>query len=177
MFISIESNHKETSIESHYAIQILAKKLDLKHNCGYITMMRTSQSHVKKPSRNMSFNTKKLQEDVSSHSTNSSGDKDVEKNNSSNNLALNFNENNASCKTEPFQESDWLLLDCSFGIPLFEGSLNKKVCERLLDEKLCNSLRYVYILNTMLKFDISCNSVFLISILSGLVFFLMQHCI
>lgn len=39
------------------------------------------------------------------------------------------------------QEDTWLLLDCFFGIPLFESELNQKVCEKVASGKLCSSDR------------------------------------
>lgn len=37
------------------------------------------------------------------------------------------------------QQDAWLLLDCFFGIPLFESELNQKVCEKVASGKLCSS--------------------------------------
>lgn len=106
-------------------------------------MMRTSQSPVQKTISDGSFSLKRLK-DLSIHSNNASSEKVVENKNTANELRFNFSgESETSTKIEPFQENDWLLLDCSFGIPLFEGDLNQKVCQRLLDESLCNSVRYV----------------------------------
>lgn len=34
-------------------------------------------------------------------------------------------------------DSDWNLLDCSFGIPLFDATLNRQVCQRVVDSALC----------------------------------------
>ena len=31
---------------------------------------------------------------------------------------------------------DWILLDCHFGIPLFDSKLNGDICERVISEKL-----------------------------------------
>lgn len=133
--IDNDCSHKNTNFESHCAIRLLSKELDLKHNCGYITMMRIRESQAQKATANTSFSLKKNQENFSIHSINPASDKSFEKRNSSE-LAFNFS---GESSERTFQESDWLLLDCSFGIPLFEGGLNKKVCQRLLDEKLCNT--------------------------------------
>lgn len=136
-------SHKHTCIENHYAIKIISKELDLKHNCGYITMMRISQSPVHKMTANVSI-AKKSQEDSSKHLIKPVNNKNSENKRFSNELAFVFpDDNGIRSETGPFQENDWLLLDCSFGIPLFDGNLNKKVCERLLDEKLCNTSRFV----------------------------------
>ncbi len=34
-------------------------------------------------------------------------------------------------------ENQWVLLDCSFGIPLFDATVNKQVCERVASHSLC----------------------------------------
>lgn len=140
MFLSTDSNPKNISIEKHYAIQVLSKELDLKHNCGYVTMMRISHSQAQKVGAN-SFSLKRNQDDLSLTSLNSLNDLSLGKKNSSG-LAFNCTEEN-DVASKSIQESEWLLLDCAFGIPLFEGNLNKKVCKRLLDERLCSNSRYV----------------------------------
>lgn len=38
-------------------------------------------------------------------------------------------------------QSDWVLLDCCYGIPLFDAVVNQEVCERIASQKLCNSDR------------------------------------
>lgn len=37
---------------------------------------------------------------------------------------------------DQLKEDDWVLLDCNFGIPLFDSSLNKEVCTKILNEGL-----------------------------------------
>ncbi|KAG0439876.1 hypothetical protein HPB47_016490 [Ixodes persulcatus] len=34
---------------------------------------------------------------------------------------------------------DWTLLDCCFGVPLFDNALNKDICARILDHNLCSA--------------------------------------
>ncbi|EEC05739.1 conserved hypothetical protein [Ixodes scapularis] len=36
---------------------------------------------------------------------------------------------------------DWTLLDCCFGVPLFDNALNKDICARILDHNLCSADR------------------------------------
>ena len=38
-------------------------------------------------------------------------------------------------------EGDWNLLDCYFGIPLFEQSINKEICDRVISQKLFHTNR------------------------------------
>lgn len=40
---------------------------------------------------------------------------------------------------------DWQLLDCCFGIPLFDAKLNKDICSKILDHNLLNPDRLVNI--------------------------------
>ena len=50
---------------------------------------------------------------------------------SSNNNPLEDNENNLAL---PLQE--WQLLECHFGLPLFDANLNKQVSQRIISHKL-----------------------------------------
>ena len=38
-------------------------------------------------------------------------------------------------------EADWVLLDCCYGIPLFDAGVNGQVCERVASQGLCNKER------------------------------------
>lgn len=40
------------------------------------------------------------------------------------------------CSTCYASDVDWVLLDCHFGIPLFDSNLNGEICERVISEKL-----------------------------------------
>jgi len=40
-------------------------------------------------------------------------------------------------------EEDWVLLDCYFGIPLFDANANQQICRRIASQKLCNKERLV----------------------------------
>lgn len=46
-------------------------------------------------------------------------------------------------ETESLVEDEWCLLDCYFGIPLFEPNINNQICEKIVFEGLFNSNRYV----------------------------------
>ena len=35
-------------------------------------------------------------------------------------------------------QEDWVLLDCYFGIPLFDALVNQQVCQRITSQGLCN---------------------------------------
>lgn len=45
--------------------------------------------------------------------------------------------------SESVDFSDWLLLDCCFGIPLFDANLNKEICGKILEHNLLNTDRWV----------------------------------
>ena len=45
-------------------------------------------------------------------------------------------------ENEPLVEDEWNLLECYFGIPLFESSINKQICEKIVSNGLCNSDRW-----------------------------------
>ncbi|ESN90745.1 hypothetical protein HELRODRAFT_156211 [Helobdella robusta] len=57
---------------------------------------------------------------------------------------------------DDFDEDDWLLLDCCFGVPLFDRKLNKEVCARIQDNKLCreDSLKELALSNRRLASDL-----------------------
>ena len=38
-------------------------------------------------------------------------------------------------------EEEWSLLECYFGIPLFESSINRLTCEKIVSSGLCNANR------------------------------------
>ena len=50
----------------------------------------------------------------------------------------------AESSCEESMESQWLLLDCYFGIPLFGSDINIRVCDKILKKGLCNKNRYAF---------------------------------
>ena len=44
---------------------------------------------------------------------------------------------------DPNVQSNWVLLDCCYGIPLFQADVNREVCERVASHGLCSRDRYV----------------------------------
>ncbi|XP_045160177.2 protein FAM91A1-like [Mercenaria mercenaria] len=42
-------------------------------------------------------------------------------------------------ETESLVEDEWCLLDCYFGIPLFEPNINKQICDKVVSQGLFNS--------------------------------------
>ena len=47
-------------------------------------------------------------------------------------------------------ERQWVLLDCHFGVPLFDADVNRSVCRRIAKHGLCNQARYFTLLCTSL---------------------------
>jgi len=41
-------------------------------------------------------------------------------------------------------EGQWVLLDCHFGVPLFDADVNRSVCRRIAKHGLCNQARCVF---------------------------------
>ena len=39
-------------------------------------------------------------------------------------------------------DNNWTLLDCDFGVPLFNARINKNVCDKILQNSLCTKDRY-----------------------------------
>lgn len=136
-FIFSDSDANEAACKDHFAVKILAQELDLNHNCGYISMVNIGSDQ--------SF---KKREKASTRVKNSSGKKRRFKSlygysmrsysTEPTQLTLNFSEGDPGHKTSIFKEEDWMLLDCSFGIPLFNVLLNEKVCQRLPQHQFCN---------------------------------------
>lgn len=44
-------------------------------------------------------------------------------------------------EAESLTENEWCLLDCYFGIPLFEPNINKQICDRVVTQGLFNASR------------------------------------
>ncbi|GIY51130.1 protein FAM91A1 [Caerostris darwini] len=123
------TDSKEYTWQDHFAIKILVDELDLKHNCGYITMINITSGQTTK-------NVGTIETCSESFLCSNTVIEQHQDNNSQ--FSLNFSD--SKYKISPhFQENNWILLDCSFGIPLFNGLLNKKVCQSLLEQKFCNN--------------------------------------
>ncbi|GFY47418.1 protein FAM91A1 [Trichonephila inaurata madagascariensis] len=129
----------ELSWENHFAVKILAQELDLAHNCGYITMINintsgqnTGRAGIVKSPQEKCINSNV----VVASSENYVKDQHIVKNCQ---FSLGFPGDNVKYnESVQYEENNWMLLDCAFGIPLFNGLLNKKVCQRLLEQQFCN---------------------------------------
>ena len=53
--------------------------------------------------------------------------------------SLEIKEDTSECLVE----DEWNILECYFGIPLFEPGINQEICDRIVSQKLFHSNRYV----------------------------------
>lgn len=52
---------------------------------------------------------------------------------------LNLDLKQVEDENETLVEEEWNLLECYFGIPLFESSINKQTCDKIVSNVLCNA--------------------------------------
>uniref|UniRef100_A0AAR2LR50 FAM91 N-terminal domain-containing protein n=1 Tax=Pygocentrus nattereri TaxID=42514 RepID=A0AAR2LR50_PYGNA len=111
-----------TNMCVHKALKILRDKVDLKHQCGYITMLNCNNRHRRRAS----------DADV--------GDSELgagfDANGSNESFELVAEENNGDGMSSV--EDEWVPLELCFGMPLFSSELNRKVCQRIVSHKLCS---------------------------------------
>uniref|UniRef100_A0A4W4F1G1 Protein FAM91A1 n=1 Tax=Electrophorus electricus TaxID=8005 RepID=A0A4W4F1G1_ELEEL len=115
----------------HKALKILQSKVDLEHQCGYITMLKCNNRHRRRPS---DADTGDLGTGFDGNGSNESFELVTEEN----------NDGNKKQGTEvSSSEDEWVPLELCFGMPLFSSELNRKVCERIVLHKLCSKDRNV----------------------------------
>lgn len=103
---------KLNKIREHPAVLRLNQFLNLESCCGFIRLIQ----HV-------AFNS--LENNIYLNNDNSQNTSKDE-------------ENNEYCEIDAFF-ADWTLLDCCFGIPLFDRQLNKIICDNVQKSNLCTS--------------------------------------
>eukprot|EP00058_Branchiostoma_floridae_P024167 XP_002609657.1 hypothetical protein BRAFLDRAFT_123571 [Branchiostoma floridae] len=130
-------------MQAHYAVQKLASQLDLSHTCGYVTMLKTGKTH--RPSAQVitmptqqGQNATEGQKEGSSNGENS-GDSFVMVNRDTLSLDVSSPLRSNGRKEGQMEdaEAEWVMLDMFYGIPLFNGELNTRVCERMAAQGLC----------------------------------------
>uniref|UniRef100_A0A8B9K5R8 Protein FAM91A1 n=1 Tax=Astyanax mexicanus TaxID=7994 RepID=A0A8B9K5R8_ASTMX len=106
----------------HKALKLLREKVDLEHQCGYITMLNCNNRHRRRPS------------DAEG------GWKDswFDANGSNESFELVTEDNGDGTKKQGAEEDEWVPLELCFGMPLFSSELNRKVCQRIVSHKLCS---------------------------------------
>ncbi|KAF6737828.1 Protein FAM91A1 [Oryzias melastigma] len=113
----------------HKALQKLKEHVDLRHQCGYVTMLNSNNRHRRR----------------ASDSTECRGDTHLggglDTNGSTESFELVTEENGEGrVKTDTLSsEDEWVPLELCFGMPLFSSELNRKVCRKIASHKLCSS--------------------------------------
>uniref|UniRef100_A0A3P8YLS2 Family with sequence similarity 91 member A1 n=1 Tax=Esox lucius TaxID=8010 RepID=A0A3P8YLS2_ESOLU len=111
----------------HKALLLLREKLDLEHQCGYITMLNPYNRHRRRASRS------------SDGDTHLGGGFDA--NGSTESFELVTEDNNGDGKgKQPAEvlstEDEWVPLELCFGMPLFSSELNRKICGKIASHGL-----------------------------------------
>lgn len=140
----------------HPAILKMSTSLDLKHICGYITMIYLPEKDCILPPK-LNCRSSELQECHDELKLNCSVDGftdsaaaeilaseldklDLEPTKYDNDTTDdNVLINSGSQYVDDY--GNWTLLDCFYGLPLFDLQLNKDICQRILSHNLCNSER------------------------------------
>ncbi|TSK28196.1 Protein FAM91A1 [Bagarius yarrelli] len=115
---------------AHKALKVLREKVDLEHQCGYITMLNCNNRNRRRTS----------DADAAGEAEFGTG---FDANGSSESFELVTEENNGDCGKKQAtegssSEDEWVPLELCFGMPLFSSELNRKVCERIVSHKLCS---------------------------------------
>ncbi|XP_033109586.1 protein FAM91A1-like [Anneissia japonica] len=130
----------------HSAISKASNLLDLKHSCGYITLLNTGKVMLKQrrkmPNKTSSrSSTNSSSSDVRVMQELTDAAKDLDQSSSNTSLAsrekLSLDVEGGCCDNET-EESEWVLLDLFFGVPLFDDAVNQEVCRKMADNKLCH---------------------------------------
>jgi len=137
-----EKVDEERLFINHPAVKTLREKLSLDSLCGYIALMNTGIKCAKSTGKNaesvdqeMDYgNGEKTNGILPTISSPTSITKDPRKIASSRNKLLDGEE-----------MEDFILLDCVFGIPLFDEELNRVICRRIIDAKLLDSQKWAQI--------------------------------
>lgn len=155
VYVKITGDFSSGAYQKHSAIQRVAEHIDMKNSCGYMTLLNTGrESHtVWKEEHEEDF----LMEDVFPGEENSEPSNGVKDQQSADVLAmeidmlemesestekssakalkqdlkLDLSKRQVSCDLS--KEDHWVLLDCYFGIPLFDSGLNKEICSKVVN--------------------------------------------
>uniref|UniRef100_A0A674C084 Family with sequence similarity 91 member A1 n=1 Tax=Salmo trutta TaxID=8032 RepID=A0A674C084_SALTR len=107
----------------HKALLLLREKVDLEHQCGYITMLNPNNRHRRRASE-------------SSDGRDSHLGGGLEANSSTESFELVTEDNNGGKQTA--EEDEWVPLELCFGMPLFSSELNRKICRKIASHGLCS---------------------------------------
>lgn len=131
----------EKHLEELPAISTLSQRLNLKKICGYITLLRSTESALKLVREN----------EINCYQ---GGRRRLDTLTSNPNLECkDKSEGTANLEeTSPAQE-EFTLFDCHFGIPLFDRFLNKQVRSRISKQNLCHPGSLQELLQTTQKLN------------------------
>uniref|UniRef100_A0A8C4SV30 Family with sequence similarity 91 member A1 n=1 Tax=Erpetoichthys calabaricus TaxID=27687 RepID=A0A8C4SV30_ERPCA len=121
----LKGDFSQENMAVHKALKVLRKNLDLEHTSGYITMLNPRSKRARRHSDSLE----------------EKGFSDV--NGSTESFELVVQEPNSAelSKRQGVEdesaEEEWVPLDVSFGIPLFNSELNGKVCQKIVTHGLC----------------------------------------
>uniref|UniRef100_A0A8K9UGJ5 Family with sequence similarity 91 member A1 n=1 Tax=Oncorhynchus mykiss TaxID=8022 RepID=A0A8K9UGJ5_ONCMY len=102
----------------HKALLLLREKVDLEHQCGYITMLNPNNRHRRRASES-SDGRGEWRTGVGSTES----------------FELVTEDNNGGKQAA---EDDWVPLELCFGMPLFSSELNRKICRKIASHGLCS---------------------------------------
>jgi len=160
-------------LSRHNAVSELDAAIDLRHTCGYVTMLRATAKHRTNaaaadssgpspttssgdPATTLVYRGQSVGIDVAPDAISTSSKDDPVDSNVANfsdleKASLNDDVNNLD-RSSPakysvdadIDECQWVLLDCHFGVPLFDADVNRSVCRRIANNSLCNHARYFH---------------------------------
>ncbi|KAG1653085.1 Protein FAM91A1 [Nymphon striatum] len=142
----------------HPVVQNLKSELDLRHSCGYITMVFNPDHSSDNPCLNFAVNNDIEVSVNSNQNANcdlahpSNGIKTAEAAKLLANEVDSLNETseeisekpNLSLNVNASKFSNWTLLNCTFGVPLFDSNLNHAVCNRIVSCGICDPERFLF---------------------------------
>ncbi|KAG7270205.1 LOW QUALITY PROTEIN: hypothetical protein CRUP_035937 [Coryphaenoides rupestris] len=118
----------------HKALRTLRQRVDLKHQCGYVTMLNPSNRH-----RHRDGDGADCRGD-----THLGGGFDTNGSTESFELVAEEGNGEAKATTEAsLTEDEWVPLELCFGMPLFSSELNRRVCQKIASHKLCGKDSFV----------------------------------
>ncbi|XP_022089534.1 protein FAM91A1-like isoform X2 [Acanthaster planci] len=139
-------------MERHPAVSALAKILDLRHTCGYITLLNSGKPQDRIPKGHPTSHpttdgvTEPLPEGRTTAAT-AEQSRDLTDSNlavaqvAKQSLTLPvsspMHDGSANCHGNKFKDADWSLLGVCFGIPLFGDEINRMVCAKVAKFGLC----------------------------------------
>ena len=128
--------------KSQKSLDAVSKLIDVRHSCGYVTLMKssTSKKDTNKERRDVQVDNDKSKMDLIGEEL----DK-IDLPQKKKSLSLDV-----GSKTSSLDEGIWSLLDLNFGIPLFDPKLNKDICERVVDEGLWKNNRLTKELSSLI---------------------------